>query len=261
MSISADRGLSTARAVLCVLSFVAETPGGVSAREVADRLHKSRSTAYHLLASLEAEGFVARVGRSGCYRLIVDKPGAPPAAPSAPEPMTPALRGALRDSMREVFRRTGRRTCIGVLCDGAVSLVEEVGRQGIPRMGNIEKPMIRHTAHGLALGKLALAELDDDELGRYADESGLRSFTPLTIADLEALRQELAEVRRPGIAVDRCEYDVDFGSLAAPIVGEAGQVVAGLGVTVTRAQFAAEQYELELALLSVTHELNATFAP
>ena len=257
MSISADRGLSTARAVLCVLSYVAESPGGISARDVADRLHKSRSTAYHLLASLEAEGFVERVGRSGCYRLVADKPGAPTPAPDAPEAVTPALQSALRASMHEVFRRTGRRTCVGVFSTCGVELVEEAGRQGIPRMGNIEKPMIHRTAHALALGKLWLAELDDDELERHVDDSGLRPFTPLTIADPCELRRELDEVRRRGVAVDRCEYDLDFGSLATPVVDASGRPVAGLAITVTRGQFAAERCELELALLSAAGEINA----
>ena len=260
MSIAADRGLSTARAVLCVLSLVAETPGGVSAREVAERLHKSRSTAYHLLASLEAEGFVARVGRSGCYRLIVDKPGAPTPAPAEPDAMTPRMERALEAGMREVFLRTGRRTCIGVFSGDGVALVRDIGRQGIPRMGNLEKPLIRRTAHALAIGKLLLADLSDTDLRCWVQEHGLASLTSLTIVDPLQLQRELAEVRERGVATDHCEYDVDFGSLAAAVVSSAGQAVAAIAVTVTRAQFAAERDELELALLSVTDGLNRACA-
>ena len=259
----AERGLSTARAVLCVLSFVAESPGGVSARQVADRLAKSRSTAYHLLASLEAEGFVARAGHSGRYRLIADKAGAPAPAPAAETPVTvgPARRRELRNAMYEVFRRTCRRTCIALFADGAARVVDEVGRQGIPRISSIEKPLIRRTAHGLAIGKLALAGLDDVALQRYIDRTGLRPLTPLTISDAGRLRAELDEIRRRGVATDRCEYDLGFGSVAAAIVDRNGAPVAGLGVTLTPAQFVAERDELQVTLLDVAAELNHAATP
>ena len=258
--IAKDRGLSTARAVLCVLTYIAEHPHGVSAREVAAYLDKSRSTAYHLLASLEAEGFIARVGRAGSYRLVVDKPGAPAPAEVDPGPIGPDIEGVLQEGMREVFARTGRRTYIGVFSDAGVALVQEIGRQGLPRMGNLEKPLIRHTAHALSVGKLLLAALDDDALNSWVAEHGLRPFTKLTIADPARLRDELALVRERGVATDRCEYDIDFGSLAASVVSPGGEPVAALGVTVTRAQFEAERDEIGRALLTVTGELNAAVA-
>ena len=257
-SVTRDRGLSTARAVLCVLSYIAENPRGVSAQEIASYLDKSRSTAYHLLASLEAEGFVARVGRAGCYRLIVDKPGAPAPAPAPDQPaaMTPEVEGLLEDGMREVFARTGRRTCIGMFSVDGVALVRDIGRQGLPRMGNLEKPLICHTAHALSIGKLLLAGLDAASLEHWVQRHGLRSFTPRTIADPSRLRDELALVRERGVAIDRCEYDVAFGSLAAPVRNSDGRPVAALGVTMTRAQFATEREHVERVLMTVTRELG-----
>ncbi len=256
-SVTRDRGLSTARAVLCVLSYIAENPRGVSAQEIARYLDKSRSTAYHLLASLEAEGFIARVGRAGRYRLIVDKPGAPAPAPEEPAPLMPDAERLLEDGMREVFKRTGRRTCIGMFSVDGVALVRDIGRQGLPRMGNLEKPLIRHTAHALSIGKLLLAGLDAASLEHWVERHGLRSFTPRTIADPGRLRDELALVRERGVATDRCEYDVGFGSLAAPVCNPDGRPVAALGVSMTRAQFATEREHVERALLTVTRELGA----
>ena len=61
------RSLSTARAVLRVLSMLAEHPGGVGAEEVAEALGKSVSTAYYLLTSLCAEGYAVHE-RRGVYR-------------------------------------------------------------------------------------------------------------------------------------------------------------------------------------------------
>ena len=110
----------------------------------------------------------------------------------------------------------------------------------------------------MAVGKLLLAGLDDDGLRRWVDEHGLRSFTPSTIADPSRLRRELAGVRECGVAADHCEYDLDFGSLAASVVSSSGRPVAALAVTVTRAQFEAERDQLAIALQGVTGELNRT---
>ena len=60
------RGLSTARAVLQVLSLLEQHPDGVRADEVAQVVGKSVSTAYYLLASLVEEGFAVHEG--GVYR-------------------------------------------------------------------------------------------------------------------------------------------------------------------------------------------------
>jgi DNA-binding IclR family transcriptional regulator len=258
---AAGRGLSTARAVLRVLSFVASEPQGVSARDVADKLGKSLSTAYHLLASLEAEGYVARDGRTGRHVLQTVNPGGMLPAALSPDALTPQFETALQDGMREVFERTGRRTCIGIFGADGVQLVEEVGRQGIPRMTNLEKPIIRHTAHALAIGKLALAGLSEDDLRQYEADSGLRRFTSLTVCDPLQLRYELAEVREDGMASDRCEYNVDFGCLAAPVRDASGQLLAALGMTLTRHQFQTEYDELKDVLLSVTGVLEQEREP
>ena len=260
MSECKERGLSTARAVLGVLSYIAESQRGVSAREVADRLQKSLSTAYHLLASLEAEGFVARVGRAGNYELVADKPGVPQTAPPAPDTVLPDKADTLRAGMREVFARTGRRTCVGVFSGDGVALIEDIGRQGLPRMGNLEKPLIRATAHALAVGKLLLAGFDDDVLGLWVAQHGLQPFTPSTIRDVTTLRTELSGVRRRGLATDCGEFDADFASLAAPVTDSVGRAVAAIVVTATRHQFGAEQDKLQLALLDVTRGISRAHA-
>ncbi len=64
---TSSRSLSTARAVLRVLSMLAEQPTGVRADEVAHELGKSTSTAYYLLTSLCEEGFAVHESK-GLYR-------------------------------------------------------------------------------------------------------------------------------------------------------------------------------------------------
>src|SRR5258708_38834643 len=95
------RSLSTARAVLRVLAFLAQNPRGVRADEVAEVTGKSVSTAYYLLTSLCEEGFAVHEAR-GIYR----------AAPSEPPAAVPGDRSSAVD---ELFLKTHKRPYLGIV--------------------------------------------------------------------------------------------------------------------------------------------------
>ena len=149
----------------------------------------------------------------------------------------------------------------GVELCGLLAQRCQLGRQGIPRMGNVEKPCIRRSAHALAIGKVALAALDEEALAGHLDELGLSAFTDGTIVDPARLRAELAEVRACGVAVDRGEYDADFGSVAATVSGVDGRPAAALAVTMTRGQFVSERRvigrELAQAAGAIARQLSS----
>jgi DNA-binding IclR family transcriptional regulator len=215
------RGLSTARAVLKVISFMAQHPDGVRAREVADELGKSVSTAYYLLASLHAEGFAVHDPGHG-YRLR------PEAAIGWGSPARPPG-SSLSRSVEELFARTHRRSYLGQIEAGAIAITAVCGRQGIPRVPGLG-PRIDRGAHALAMGKVVLSLLPEHGRRRYI-ERGLRRYTPQTITSPSALMSELARVRRTGFAVDRGEFDADYCSVAAPVLGERGRFLAVLGLS------------------------------
>ncbi|NEB81298.1 IclR family transcriptional regulator, partial [Streptomyces sp. SID14478] len=86
------------------------------------------------------------------------------------------------------------------------------------------------TGVGLALlahGGLVLQE-------RY-QERELAAFTPYTVTDPDRLRRMLAEVRRTGIAVSDRQITDDALSVAAPVRGPRGDVVAAVSVVVPAA--------------------------
>jgi acetyl-CoA synthetase len=215
------RGLSTARAVLKVISFMAQHPDGVRAREVADELGKSVSTAYYLLASLHEEGFAVHEPGHG-YRLR------PEAAIGSGAPVRPPD-NSLSRAVDELFARTHRRSYLGQIEAGAIVITAMCGRQGIPRVPGLG-PRIDRSAHALAMGKVVLSLLPEHGRRRYI-ERGLRRYTPRTITSPSALMSELTQVRRSGFALDRGEFDADYGSVAAPVLGDRGRFLAVLGLS------------------------------
>ena len=85
-------------------------------------------------------------------------------------------------------------------------------------------PQIADNAHALALGKVVLALAPPEVVERYLAAPGCGASRAHTITDPDALRDELREVRRRGVAADREEFDEDFCCLAAPVLDPARRV-------------------------------------
>ena len=246
----ARRGLTTARAVLQVLSFLEQHPDGVRADEVAQVVGKSGSTAYYLLASLVEEGFAVHEG--GLYRARHELSATTPAPPESG-------RHALEDAVDDLFLRTHKRCYLGVVRGGVIEITVVRGRQGIARMPGLGT-QITDNAHGLAMGKVVLARLRPAALERYIAR-GLHRYTPSTITDADALAEELHEVRARGYAVDREEFDMDFCCVAAPVLDERGRLAAILGLSASTRAFDAEQEELADAAREIAAEAGPAPPP
>jgi DNA-binding IclR family transcriptional regulator len=225
------RGLSTARAVLQVLSYLEQHPAGVRADDIAQVVGKSGSTAYHLLASLVEEGYAVHEG--GLYRLHHEVKTRPPAE---------TARHALEDAVDDLFLRTHKRCYLGVVRGGVIEITVVRGRQGIARMPGLGT-QISDNAHALAMGKVVLARLRPTALTRYVG-TGLKCYTESTITSPEDLAHELREVRIQGYAVEREEFDEDFCCVAAPILDDRGRLAGILGLSASTRAFDAEHAEL-----------------
>jgi DNA-binding IclR family transcriptional regulator len=237
------RSLSTARAVLRVLSMLAEHPDGGGADEVARALGKSVSTAYYLLTSLCEEGYAVHE-RRGVYRAAR---GLEQLTEVAEQP-TP-VRDDLAGMVDELFLHTRKRSYLGVVNPGSIEIVAFAGRQGVPRMPGLGTE-IRDSAHALAMGKVVLALLGPRALRHYAAR-GLTAFTPNTITSADALAGELELVRERGYAVDREEFDENFCCIAAPVFDEQRRFVAALGLSTTKHVFDRDRARLAEAVLTV----------
>jgi acetyl-CoA synthetase len=238
-TVSARRGLATARTVLHVLAHLEHHPEGVRADEVAAIVGKSASTAYYLLASLVEEGFATHSG--GLYMPRHTPPAAPP-----PE------RHALEDAVDDLFLRTHKRCYLGVVRGGVIEITVVRGRQGIARMPGLGT-QIRDNAHALAMGKVVLARLKPAALARYVAR-GLPAFTPGTITTTAELVRELHAVRAQGYAVEREEFDLDFCCVAAPVLGPHGALRGIVGLSASTRAFDAEYRDLARAVRGVAEE-------
>jgi len=85
--------------------------------------------------------------------------------------------------------------------------------------------------HVTAVGKLYLAQDAAAAVKDYARRTGLPGYTATSLTTLTALEQELARVRREGVAYDNEEIETGLRCVAAPVRDDSGELVAGLSVS------------------------------
>ena len=111
-----------------------------------------------------------------------------------------------------------------------------------------------------SIGKLLLAHLDEDELReRVTPQSFSAQHGPNAKVSLEELREELDTIREQGWAMQDEELAYGLRSVAGPLVGPAGRVVAGVNLAVQARDWSNQRIvrELRPAVLSTCHEISA----
>jgi IclR family pca regulon transcriptional regulator len=89
----------------------------------------------------------------------------------------------------------------------------------------------RFPAYATSMGRVLLAGLDDDRLEDYLRDLEIEPFTAHTVADTDALRARLDEVRNRGFALVDQELEHGLRSIAAPVRDRHGEVVAAVNVS------------------------------
>jgi IclR family KDG regulon transcriptional repressor len=105
-----------------------------------------------------------------------------------------------------------------------------------------------------AIGKVLLADMDEQAVREYLSEVQLKPFTPNTIKDPQELDAELQAVREQGWASDNEEHEAGTLCIGAPIRDYTGRVVAAMSVSWPLFRFNPE--EKELIVESILTECN-----
>jgi IclR family pca regulon transcriptional regulator len=213
---SLERGLAVIRA------FTAESPE-LTLADVARATGLSRAAARRFLLTLVDLHYVRHDG--GRYSLtprILELGYAYVASLSLPEVAEPHLEALASD--------TGELPALSVL-DGADIVC--VARVPVQRLMTVAINVgTRLPAYATATGRVLLAALGDEELGDYLATAELRPLSVRTITDADALRDDLERVRAQGYSIVDQELERGLRSVAAPIRGSRGQVIAAVNLAV-----------------------------
>ena len=118
----------------------------------------------------------------------------------------------------------------------------------------------RFPAYATSMGRVLLAEHPD--LDGYLARVELRALSPRTVTSADALRPELAKVRRQGWALVDQELEEGLRSVAAPIRDRSGTVVAAMNLSAhaSRMTIEAARRTLVPPLLATAARIEADLA-
>ena len=211
-------GVQSVERAFAILRCLAGGAAGVT--EVAERVELPKSTVSRLLATLHELGAVEQGGVGNDYRvgsaMIEIAGGAMPGR---------NLIAVARPHLVELVEALGEAAGLAVLDVRDVVYLDQV---------NVDNPVQvrdwtgeRIAAHMVSSGLVLMAHFSARELDRYL-AGPLEAATPLTTTDPAALRRRLSAIAARGTEWAYDEFVTGISSVAAPVFGAGGLVVAAL---------------------------------
>jgi DNA-binding IclR family transcriptional regulator len=99
----------------------------------------------------------------------------------------------------------------------------------------------RLPAHATVLGQVLLADLSLSQMRALYPEGRLEAISANTPATAEALFDVVQQIRQRGHVLAEAYFEAHICTVAAPVFGDRGQVVAALGLTVPGVRIADDQ--------------------
>lgn len=235
----APSNVPAATRTLRVLRFLAAQPGPVPLDRIARACDLPRSTAYHLLAAMTAEGFVVHLAEERRYGLGV----AAFEVGSGYARQEPLARLARRPLAELVDRLTGPTAAtdgaglapvqgahLAVLHGRDVLYVLEERAPGRPPL--VTDVGVRLPAHLTASGRAVLAALPAAQVrALFPDRAAFVDRHGTGPTSLSGLRTLLSETRQRGWAVEDGEVTPGLASVAAAALDHNDLPAAGVAVT------------------------------
>jgi DNA-binding IclR family transcriptional regulator len=245
-----DGAVDRALAVLCC--FSRETPT-LGVTEIGERLNLTKSTVHRLLQSLVAQGLVAQDAARRQYTLGYRVLALAMAVPGEAD-----LRHICQSHMRWLLGVTEETIALYVVAGDVRICLDE-----------LESPQILRMSAGIgrcfplprgAAGKTLLFD------GPTSGDLWRRGTSKLSQAETTRLLSDLNEARKQGYVLTMGETVDGAASLAAPIYGPEGEVIAALSVGGPASRFTPDAVTrfsavLREAVTRIEHDLAIAFAP
>lgn len=210
--------LGTVRRALHVLDHLAEADGPVPIKRLASALDLTLASAYHVVNTLAADGYVSR-DPAGGYAL-----GAKAARLGEAYARSWPVEPRLREIVRELGARTRENAYVALLNGSQVVIIDIAESHQRVRVNALQRGFAEDL-HARALGKAVLAYRTPSEVRLHFASQPPRRLTRRTRTSFAAVEEELDRTRRRGYSEDLEEFADGVCCLGAPFF--AGGVVAG----------------------------------
>lgn len=190
--------------------------------DISRQFNIPKSSAYAILQTLKSRGYVEKDAEdrySLSFRLfslgatLVDNLD---------------VRTEVHSLLEELTRKAGITGHIAIRDGGHAVYIDKVEVMDAVRVTTwVGKRM---PLHSTSIGKAILAFLSEKDIDRIIAEHPLKRFTPKTVVNPAALKEQLAKIRAQGFASCNEENEIDVRSVAAPIFNGTQRVVAAVNL-------------------------------
>jgi IclR family acetate operon transcriptional repressor len=222
---SLERGLD-------ILEYVAGRSEPPSFSQLLRSLGIPRSSLFHLLTTLRSRNFLERDPRTERYRLgaEVAEIARKVPRPSLSDRLGPIL-NALSQEVREtcgfyVHIRDSVEVVASAISTQALSYTMKVG---------MNAPL-----YAVSAGKVVLAEMTSEELGRYLARVTFAPITPHTLRSKSRLKKEIQKIKTTGFAYSREEFTLGITAIATAVRSET-KFHGAVNLAVPTARFTADR--------------------
>ncbi|MDO3377405.1 IclR family transcriptional regulator [Geoalkalibacter halelectricus] len=192
--------------------------------ELSKRLKLHKNNVFRLLATLESRGYIEQNKATENYRLGLK-------ALELGQTFIKQM-GLLRQAkpiLEKIVERCNETAYVAIFKEGYIVYLDVVETNLTVRV--VSRVGSRMPAYCTAAGKVHLAHMSDEEVDSLLPTRELSAFTPNTITDRAALRQQLREVAEKGYAIDDEELDIGVRCVAAPIRDYTRRIVGAISVS------------------------------
>ncbi len=217
------RNIQSLDRALDILETLSEL-GAMTLSQIATELKQSPSTVYRVLTTLENRQIVEVDQPTQTWQI-----GPATFRLGSNFLRREGLVERSRPVMRTLMEATGETANLGIERSGLVLFVSQVETQETIRA--FFPPGTQAPMHSSGIGKALLGQFSEIRLKRHLRQNVLERFTAQTITDMDHLRDALKNIHRQGFAFDNEERTTGMRCVAAPVIDQYGEAVAGISVS------------------------------
>jgi DNA-binding IclR family transcriptional regulator len=236
-----DRNSALRKAVAVLRGVIAEGHG-ISAAELAARLHLPRQTVHRTVRALEDIRFLTRAAGRDRYEI----------GPALIELSQQTLissyhQGPWRAVLEQLVADTGESCNLAALDGHRVFYMHRLNSMAPIR---VHLDIGTHgPLHATAIGKVMLAYMPDAARQRLLGSMRFERYTENTITDRRKLEAEAVVIRRQGYALTNQELIDGIVALGVPVFNPDNEVIAGLAIYAPLLRTSQEQLYKQLPVL------------
>jgi DNA-binding IclR family transcriptional regulator len=241
---------SVLKRIVAILDCFTLDQTQLGVREVARMAELTTSTAGRLMSEMKEIGLLQQDSANRTYSL-----GTKILAWSGVYLSSLDLRTIALPIMGDLRRTTSETITLYLLDNNERLCVERMESYHNVRM--VSRVGHRLPLYAGSAGKAILAFLPDQRAEEILRTTDMKPYTPHTFIDRDALRTELIRIRRQGYAESHGEWVAEASGVAAPILGQDGEVLGAISISGPGSRFtpqAVEQYAAEV--LKATAQLS-----